>query len=39
VAIERGAATAVISGNNFHGAARISNQIGAKAQIGLNAVD
>jgi hypothetical protein len=39
VAIEHGAVTAVISGNNFHGPARIGNQIGAKAQIGLNSVD
>ena len=37
--IERGAAAAVISGNSFQGPARISNQIGAKAQIGLNSVD
>ena len=39
VTIERGAAAAVISGNSFQGPARISNQIGAKAQIGLNSVD
>ena len=39
VALERGAAAAAILGNRFHGPARISNQIGAKAKIGMNAVD
>jgi hypothetical protein len=39
VTIERGAATAVIAANRFHGSARISNQIGAKARIGMNAVE
>lgn len=37
VALEGGVAAAVISGNRFHGPARIRNQIGKKAQIGLNA--
>ena len=37
--IEKGAASAIIVGNRFHGPARISNQIGAKAQIGLNSAD
>ncbi|MGC9258632.1 MAG: glycosyl hydrolase family 28-related protein [Phycisphaerae bacterium] len=39
VAIERGAAAAVILGNSFQGPAHISNQIGAKAKISMNAVD
>ncbi|MGC9259808.1 MAG: hypothetical protein ACP5I8_06985, partial [Phycisphaerae bacterium] len=39
VAIERGAAAAVVMGNSFQGPARISNQIGAKAKISMNAVD
>ena len=32
-------AAAVIIGNRFQGPAHISNQIGAKAKIGMNAVD
>jgi len=39
IAIERDAAAAVILGNSFQGPARISNQIGPKAKIGMNAVD
>ena len=39
VAIERGAAAAAIVANSFRGPARISNQIGAKAKTGMNAVD
>ena len=38
VALASDAAAAVIIGNRFHGSARIRNQIGAKAQIGMNAV-
>jgi hypothetical protein len=39
VGIENGAISAIIIGNRMCGPIRISNQIGTKAQIGLNAVD
>ena len=39
VSIEKGAASAAIVGNRMRGPVRISNQIGTKAQIGLNAAD
>ena len=37
VSIEKGAASAIIVGNRMRGPVRIRNQIGYKAQIGLNA--
>jgi hypothetical protein len=38
VAIERGATAAVVVANSFCGPDRISNAIGAKAQIGMNSL-